>query len=246
MFVEISYAFFRFVLCVLRLAALDQLLTVGLLRCRSAAGRRCLHALVLSLRNCALQATHRLQSAPTQPSAANATAAAAAVLGSEAYGGSYFAPASPAAEEELLLLQCLDLLSSSLLGPAGMHCSIHFMGITGACMRNNAAASARAAARISALQKPSTVYALGFRLTLVTVTAFVSGYHKNAFSLSPAVEEQGCVTGAVVAFKWIACFCLCFVLGHVFSDACVASTVQCCVAVRCAEHVFARGLQPRL
>ncbi|CDJ27700.1 sec7 domain-containing protein, putative [Eimeria mitis] len=73
----------------------------------------------LSLRNCALQATQRLHSAPTQPSAANATAAAAAVLGSEAYGGTYFAPASPAAEEELLLLQCLDLLSSSLLGPAG-------------------------------------------------------------------------------------------------------------------------------
>ncbi|CDJ49832.1 sec7 domain-containing protein, putative [Eimeria brunetti] len=101
------------------LRSLDQLLTVGLLRCRSAAGRRCLHALVLSLRNCALQATQRLHSAPTQPSPANATAAAAAVLGSEAYGGTYFAPASPAAEEELLLLQCLDLLSSSLLGPAG-------------------------------------------------------------------------------------------------------------------------------
>ncbi|OEH73704.1 SEC7 domain-containing protein [Cyclospora cayetanensis] len=35
------------------------------------------------------------------------------------YGGSFLVPTSPAAEEELLLLQCLDLLSNSLLNPAG-------------------------------------------------------------------------------------------------------------------------------
>ncbi|KAL8453879.1 hypothetical protein Emag_001687 [Eimeria magna] len=85
-----------------------------------AAGRRCLHALILSLTNCVLQAAQRLLSASTQPTAHNAAAAAAvATLATEAYGGSFFAPSSPAAEEELLVLQCLDLLTNSFLGPAG-------------------------------------------------------------------------------------------------------------------------------
>ncbi|KAL8437169.1 hypothetical protein ACSSS7_001148 [Eimeria intestinalis] len=90
------------------LRSLEQLLTVGLFHCRTAAGRRCLHALIFSLTNCVLQAAQRLLSAT-----------AVAALASEAYGGPFFAPSSPAAEEELLLLQCLDLLSNSFLGAAG-------------------------------------------------------------------------------------------------------------------------------
>lgn len=82
-----------------------------------------MHALILSLRNCALQAAQRLHSAPTQSSVGSTAASGAFALGSEAYGGVYFTPTSPAAEEELLLLQCLDLLSNSLLGPSGAYCA---------------------------------------------------------------------------------------------------------------------------
>ncbi|KAL8447903.1 hypothetical protein Emed_004198 [Eimeria media] len=143
------------------LRSLEQLLTVGLFHCRSAAGRRCLHALILSLTNCVLQAAQRLLSASTQPTAHNAAAAAAvAALASEAYGGSYFAPTSPAAEEELLLLQCLDLLTNSFLGPAGhlfsdtcvartLQCCVAVSLLTRASplLRNAAAARAMSIAR---------------------------------------------------------------------------------------------------
>ncbi|KAL8271258.1 hypothetical protein Esti_004824 [Eimeria stiedai] len=143
------------------LRSLEQLLTVGLLHCRTAAGRRCLHALILSLTNCILQAAQRLLSASTQPTAHNAAAAAAAAaLASEAYGGSFFAPSSPAAEEELLLLQCVDLLTNSFLGPAGhlfsdtcvartLQCCVAVSLLTraSALLRNAAAARAMSIAR---------------------------------------------------------------------------------------------------
>ncbi|KAL8434250.1 hypothetical protein Efla_002015 [Eimeria flavescens] len=141
--------------------SLEQLLSIGLAHCHSAAGRRCLHALILALTNCVLQAAQRLLSATTQPTAHNAAAAAAvAALASEAYGGAFFAPSSPAAEEELLLLQCLDLLSNSLLGPAGhvfsdtcvartLQCcmAVSLLPRASPLLRNSAAARATSIAR---------------------------------------------------------------------------------------------------
>lgn len=75
-----------------------------------------LQAVVQAAGNCAVQTAQHLFQSSATPTAASA--AAAASLGAETFGAG-FCPNSPAAEDEFVLLNSVELLSSLVTGKAG-------------------------------------------------------------------------------------------------------------------------------